>query len=315
VDDGLSTDSFDIDDLPLDMGPVASVPSSIRLPGVEDSALLNSNVEPPVDSVAEASIATAVEQPDQAEETTIRIPASSSTLSHKRPANQGNVVKISQSVSNQISEVSTENVAGLADLVAGTFGGSSSSISPIIFKEDPQLQAQLEAILFAHTTELRSPAVSETTEPDRSMTVHIDLNQSPPVSPPVSPSSTEKPKPTRKVVKRPRPKPGTNSTRKATTTTTTTTAPPTTTTTPPTTTTASTTPSTTTTTTTTTPSTTTTKTTTTTTTTEAPSTEPESVDVLQFLVSNPPAWVLEELINGTNITGLSTWFPFPAQGE
>ena len=293
------------------MGPVASVPSSIRLPGVEDSALLNSNVEPPVDSVAEASIATAVEQPERAEETTIRIPASSSTLSHKRPANQGNVIQISQSVSNQISEVSTENVAGLADLVAGTFGGSSSSISPIIFKEDPQLQAQLEAILFAHTTQFRSPAVSETTEPDRSMTVHIDLNQ----SPPVSPSSTEKPKPTRKVVKRPRPKPGANSNRKANTTTTT---PPTTTTSSTTPSTTTTTPSTTTTTTTTTPSTTTTKTTTTTTTTtEVPSTEPgpESVDVLQFLVSNPPAWVLEELINGTNVTGLSTWFPFPAPGE
>lgn len=35
-----------------------------------------------------------------------------------------------------------------------------------------------------------------------------------------------------------------------------------------------------------------------------------AADVLQFLVSNPPAWVLDEIMNGTKLT---TWYPLPME--
>ena len=37
----------------------------------------------------------------------------------------------------------------------------------------------------------------------------------------------------------------------------------------------------------------------------------QQANVLQFLVSNPPAWVLDEIINGSTLT---TWFPLPIPG-
>lgn len=38
----------------------------------------------------------------------------------------------------------------------------------------------------------------------------------------------------------------------------------------------------------------------------------QQANVLQFLVSNPPAWVLDEIINGTALT---TWYPLPIPGK
>ena len=38
----------------------------------------------------------------------------------------------------------------------------------------------------------------------------------------------------------------------------------------------------------------------------------QQANVLQFLVSNPPAWVLDEIINGSTLT---TWFPLPIPGN
>ena len=69
------------------------------------------------------------------------------------------------------------------------------------------------------------------------------------------------------------------------------------------------------------PTTTTTSTTTTTTTTPATdivtdfvteSLADQQANVLQFLVSNPPAWVLDEIINGSTLT---TWYPLPIPGK
>lgn len=38
----------------------------------------------------------------------------------------------------------------------------------------------------------------------------------------------------------------------------------------------------------------------------------QQANVLQFLVSNPPAWVLDEIINGSSLT---TWYPLPIPGK
>lgn len=37
----------------------------------------------------------------------------------------------------------------------------------------------------------------------------------------------------------------------------------------------------------------------------------QQANLLQFLVSNPPAWVLDEIINGSTLT---TWYPLPIAG-
>lgn len=44
---------------------------------------------------------------------------------------------------------------------------------------------------------------------------------------------------------------------------------------------------------------------------EAESLSEQQANVLQFLVSNPPAWVLDEIINGSTMT---TWYPLPIPG-
>lgn len=46
---------------------------------------------------------------------------------------------------------------------------------------------------------------------------------------------------------------------------------------------------------------------------EADVTEQHANNVLQFLVSNPPAWVLEELMNSN--ASLTTWYPLPIPGK
>jgi L-lactate utilization protein LutC len=38
----------------------------------------------------------------------------------------------------------------------------------------------------------------------------------------------------------------------------------------------------------------------------------QQANLLQFLVSNPPAWVLDEIINGSTLT---TWYPLPIAGK
>lgn len=38
----------------------------------------------------------------------------------------------------------------------------------------------------------------------------------------------------------------------------------------------------------------------------------QQANLLQFLVSNPPAWVLDEIINGSTLT---TWYPLPIPGK
>lgn len=38
----------------------------------------------------------------------------------------------------------------------------------------------------------------------------------------------------------------------------------------------------------------------------------QQANLLQFLVSNPPAWVLDEIINGSTLT---TWYPLPIAGR
>lgn len=38
----------------------------------------------------------------------------------------------------------------------------------------------------------------------------------------------------------------------------------------------------------------------------------QQANLLQFLVSNPPAWVLDEIINGSTLT---TWYPLPISGK
>lgn len=122
---------------------------------------------------------------------------------------------------------------------------TTPSASAVVNPEDQALQAQLSALLNAHSE--AAAAVPTSTGP---------------------PTSTIRQPPTRKspAVKRPRPKPST---------------------------------------------------TTTTTPASHPVTEEESLseqqaNVLQFLVSNPPAWVLDEIINGSTMT---TWFPLPIPGK
>jgi hypothetical protein len=63
----LSTSSFDADELLLEVDESAA---SVRQPGLEDSALFNSNADSSVDSGENWT-----EQPERIEETTIRIPA------------------------------------------------------------------------------------------------------------------------------------------------------------------------------------------------------------------------------------------------
>jgi len=93
--DELSTASFDADELLLDVDASAA---SVRQPGLEDSALVNSNVDSSVDSGEDWT-----EQPERIEETTIRIPAEAGP--DDKPHSDIEAIEVSQPVSNQISSV------------------------------------------------------------------------------------------------------------------------------------------------------------------------------------------------------------------
>ena len=141
--DELSTSSFDADELLLEVDASAG---SVRQPGLEDSALFNSNADSSVDSGEDWT-----EQPERIEETTIRIPVTAGP--DDKPHSDIEAIEVSQPVSNQISSVDDrlDESAGIISPSAAVTQLASSTSAPTTTTTQSTVQVKTKPVLSRST--------------------------------------------------------------------------------------------------------------------------------------------------------------------